>query len=102
MAKKGFNDADYNHHDGVYGSPAAWSRKAKRALIEESTRDDDLAAALKVLGVTAHSSTVTERTLKTAYRKVVREAHPDRGGSEAAFNDATEAFENAKRLLGVK
>jgi len=101
MAKRGFNDEDYDHHDGPCGSPADWAGKARGVLREQSDKDPTLAESLAVLGLTEVVTPMNVSTLKRAYRKVVQEVHPDRGGSAESFKNATDAFENAKRILGV-
>lgn len=40
----------------------------------------------------------TFQDLKRAYRRVAREAHPDAGGSHAAFLKVSESYENLKSL----
>lgn len=40
--------------------------------------------------------TATTEEIRTAYRSRAREHHPDRGGSQEAFNDAREAWETLR------
>jgi curved DNA-binding protein CbpA len=48
-------------------------------------------ACLRVLGIQEEIS-LTEETLKSAYKKAARAAHPDKGGSKEAFDAVTRAF----------
>lgn len=49
------------------------------------------AACLKVLGIEEEVA-LTEETLKAAYKKAARKAHPDKGGSKEAFDAVTRAY----------
>ncbi len=49
------------------------------------------AACLKVLGIEEEVA-LTEDTLKAAYKKAARKAHPDKGGSKEAFDAVTRAY----------
>ncbi len=49
-----------------------------------------------ILGV---SRGVTPDELKAAYRRKVREAHPDQGGDAASFQRVLQAYEEAARRL---
>jgi len=48
-------------------------------------------ACLKVLGIEEEVA-LTEDTLKSAYKKAVIKAHPDKGGSKDAFDAVTRAY----------
>ena len=48
-------------------------------------------ACLKVLGIEEEVA-LTEETLKAAYKKAARKAHPDKGGSKEAFDAVTRAY----------
>jgi curved DNA-binding protein CbpA len=48
-------------------------------------------ACLRVLGIQEEIS-LTEETLKLAYKRAVMKAHPDKGGSKEAFDAVTRAY----------
>ncbi|WP_254537102.1 J domain-containing protein [Halomarina litorea] len=57
------------------------------------TVDRATAAACEVLGVDPDAG---EGELRRAYRRRVKETHPDRGGSEAAFRRVKEAYDHLR------
>ncbi|KAG9011824.1 hypothetical protein FRB94_007550 [Tulasnella sp. JGI-2019a] len=63
-------------------------QKAQRLLKQSKAKD-----YYKVLGV---SRDADERTIKKAYRTKAKEAHPDKGGSEAKMAAVSEAYEVLK------
>lgn len=77
---------------------AQW-RKAKPALKSPSRRDDDLARARALLGVSAQADA---EEIRAAHRRLIASVHPDRGGTEAlaaqinAARDLLLAERNAK------
>lgn len=54
------------------------------------------AAALKPFGLRPRAS---ESALKSAYRELVRQHHPDVGGNPATFRAVNEAYEKAKLVI---
>ena len=57
--------------------------------------DSPIAATpYEVLGVSSSAST---EELRKAYRRMLREAHPDTGGSEARFHAVQRAWDSARR-----
>lgn len=52
-----------------------------------------LPVSLAKLGLGAEA---TEDEIKAAYKRLAKDAHPDRGGSVDQFNDLREAYEAAK------
>lgn len=68
--------------------------------VEEPTRDPtpptadhSVATAFEELGLEAGA---TEDEIRSAYRTQVKDAHPDRGGSEAEFKQLQDAYTTAK------
>ena len=57
------------------------------------TADHSVATAFETLGLEAGAS---EDDVRDAYRSQVKDAHPDRGGSEAEFKQLQEAYTTAK------
>ena len=79
------------HPRAVYGEPAA---RAKLLGPLVGRARDDASDDLKTLGLDVGAS---EDEIKAAYRKLVKTAHPDRGGDPEAFRQVQTAFE---RLSG--
>ena len=42
------------------------------------------------------SETASDRDIKSAFRKLAQEHHPDRGGNEAKFKEVNEAYDTLK------
>jgi hypothetical protein len=61
-------------------------------------RLDPVARAFAVLGV---SPAVSESELRDAYRRKIKEAHPDHGGSREAFRRVREAYATASENVTV-
>jgi len=57
------------------------------------TADHTVATAFEELGLEAGA---TEDEVRNAYRSLVKDAHPDRGGSEAEFKQLQDAYTTAK------
>ena len=102
--------------------PAATQREYARPQMTLATRKEETQSAyshitqtpqqkmvsyfsscLEVLGI-AEEVTLTEETLKKAYKKIALRAHPDKGGSEEHFEAITRAYayltEILKRIQG--
>ena len=56
------------------------------------------ASCLEVLNIQEEVA-LTEDTLKTAYKKMARKAHPDKGGSEEYFEAVTRAYAYLSEIL---
>ena len=56
------------------------------------------ASCLEVLGIQEEVA-LTEDTLKSAYKKMARKAHPDKGGSEEYFEAVTRAYAYISEIL---
>ena len=56
------------------------------------------ASCLEVLGIQEEVA-LTEETLKIAYKKMARKAHPDKGGSEEYFEAVTRAYAYISEIL---
>ena len=56
------------------------------------------ASCLEVLGIQEEVA-LTEETLKSAYKKMARKAHPDKGGSEEYFEAVTRAYAYISEIL---
>jgi hypothetical protein len=94
-ARHSFSDAAYKHRDGGPGGSAdAWKRAAGARLEGEPACILVADADLIVLGLEAMPE--TEALLRRAYRLASRAAHPDQGGSEAAFVALTQSYERLK------
>ena len=52
-----------------------------------------MASPFEVLGIETDAD---EETVEQAYRRRVKETHPDRGGDEAEFSRVNEAYERLK------
>lgn len=106
----------------VYPSATATQRDYARPSMAMTTRKEETQSAysqitqtpqqkmvsyfsscLEVLGI-AEEVSLTEETLKKAYKKVALKAHPDKGGSEEHFEAITRAYayltEILKRIQG--
>jgi len=55
-------------------------------------------SCLEVLGIQEEVA-LTEETLKSAYKKMARKAHPDKGGSEEYFEAVTRAYAYISEIL---
>ena len=64
------------------------------ALDEDENRVDPTAAAFAVLGVPTNA---TLREIKGAYRRKVKEVHPDHGGDREEFQQVREAYTTARK-----
>lgn len=69
--------------------------KMKKIFLE-ITRDQ----AVKVLGISQSDANDADK-LKAAYRAASMKSHPDRGGSNAAMQDVTAAYELLKKHVGT-
>ncbi|MFC4449251.1 J domain-containing protein [Halorussus aquaticus] len=65
-------------------------------LAEDDDRVDPTEAAFAVLGV-SHGATLSE--VKSAYRRKVKEVHPDHGGDREEFQQVREAYTAAKNRV---
>lgn len=92
MAKRGFNDEDYNHHDGPFGDPHTWRRKAGNVVTEKRNGEEAIQTALAALGFSA-SARPSGAEVKTAYRQAALKNHPDQGGSNESFQEVKTAFD---------
>lgn len=61
--------------------------------LREFPRRDTVMDYYEVLGV---SKTATQDEIKSAFRKLAMEHHPDKGGDEAKFREINEAYETLK------
>jgi len=66
------------------------ARNGRRRPQGQTASDLSPAEAYRRLGLEAGAD---EREVRRAYRRKVKEVHPDRGGDEAAFKRVTEAYE---------
>ena len=55
--------------------------------------------AYKILGVQKSASM---SDIKKAHRKLARETHPDKGGTEETFRDVQEAYETLKKVYAFR
>lgn len=92
MAKRGFSDEDYNHHDGPYGDPVTWQRKAANVVTEKRHGEEEIQKALAALGFDCDSHP-NMAEVKTAYRAAAVRTHPDRGGTSEGFHEIKTAFD---------
>ena len=92
--------AHYNPADGGFGSREQW-RHAANGEGWTSFESDDLPPRVEkdfeVLGLATLPKTLGE--LRFAYRKMARTAHPDVGGSHAAFIALQQAFDRLARRV---
>ncbi len=75
-----------------FGGPSARNSSANSGSVGRSSGDMSVEEALQVLGL---SGTPTKDEITRAYRKVMQQLHPDRGGSEyfaAKVNQAREVL----------
>lgn len=81
---------NYRTYEGLRGNPDEW-----RATFAAASAQQAAADALKskscfaLLGV---DPSATKAEIKSAYRRKVREAHPDHGGSAHEFQEITAAY----------
>lgn len=81
---------NYRTYDGPRGNPDEW-----RAQFATATAQQAAANTLRhkgcydTLGVSPNATTAE---IKSAYRRKVREAHPDHGGSAHEFQEITAAY----------
>ncbi len=61
-------------------STGKWTPKSKRGYHQPVDEDDEYSRLLKVLGL---DDSATEEDIKTVYRRLVRENHPDKKGTVA-------------------
>jgi len=66
-------------------------------IADETERRDPVTAAFTELGV---PSTASLDEVKRAYRRKVKDVHPDQGGDEDEFKRVREAYTTAKRHAG--
>lgn len=71
--------------------------RASREPHRPAPRAAPEASVWTILGVDPR--TVTADELKAAYRRKVLETHPDRGGTDAAFQEVMHAYEDASARL---
>lgn len=73
-----------------------------KALLSNELAPEDIVKHKKALGL-EHTTNLTEKIIKQAYKRKSFSAHPDKGGSETAFKALNEAKEELirdhKRLL---
>ena len=81
---------DYKTHDGPWGSPSDWARKAKKLAKLALDEDSSVSENLRILGL---SQTPTAAELKAAFRKAAFAAHPDQGGDHESFLKVQKAYE---------
>lgn len=83
---------DYKQHDGVYGDPVTWRRKAGSVVTEVRAGEEEIQAALMALGFD-RTARPSQREVKVAFRTKAVETHPDHGGTDADFNQIKTAFD---------
>jgi hypothetical protein len=84
------------HH--VYG-PASAALPSSAMIVSPAAKAlDYFQEALELLGID-DSETLTSEHLKSAYRQASRAAHPDKGGSEAAFDAVNRAYVYVGKIL---
>lgn len=91
--------AGYKTHSGPRGNAAQWkaqfSERMGLAVARETLGDK---SALGVLGLVVGA---TWKEIKSAYRRLALETHPDRGGSAAAFAAIHAAYEILEEEYGM-
>lgn len=85
---------EYNRWDRVHEREQAYEHY--RRLIAHGPTGNS--GCLTVLGLTYPTS---EQQIKAAYRRKAVELHPDRGGSNKAMIELTQAYQEARSLVGV-
>lgn len=55
---------------------------------------------LQVLGLSAEGSLPSQEVVRSAYRKLALQAHPDKGGSKSAFQELQNAYEAVLGAIG--
>jgi len=107
-SRRSFSDNAYEHYDPVregFGSPVDWAAAAEAMAAGHGTsrRDawtntEDMRHAhdLRLLGLDTVPADLAG--LKTAFRRAAFRAHPDHGGTDAAFRDVFAAYQ---RLLSA-
>jgi hypothetical protein len=82
------------------GSPQEWSAAfADRMGLKEATSTVGSNSPYAILGILASASWAE---IKSAYRKLVMETHPDRGGNAAAFRRVQAAYEVLEDRVGSR
>lgn len=91
--------AGYKTHAGPRGNAAEWkaqfSNRMGLAVAKETLGDK---SALSILGLAVGA---TWKEIKSAYRRLALETHPDRGGSAAAFAAVHAAYEILEEEFGM-
>lgn len=59
-----------------------------------------LRSHLQVLGLSVAGSLPSQDVVRSAYRKLALQAHPDKGGSKSAFQDLQNAYEAVLKAVG--
>jgi len=106
-SRRSFSDDAYRHYDPArsgYGSAADWAAAAedmaagrgafRGATSRSSAEDTRRTRDLQLLGLETAPAHVSG--LKSAFRRAAFGAHPDHGGTDAAFREVFAAYE---RLL---
>lgn len=83
--------ARYKTYEGAPGSPEQWAWQADKVLKPKAGGN------LAILGLVALPATLEE--LKSIRRKVMREVHPDLGGSEEQAAKINAAFDQLAKLF---
>lgn len=97
MARNPFDPdyAPYGRYEGERGSPDQWKAAYEARMgAEEATAilgNDPYRAAIRLLKIPADQS-LTVALVKRQYRKLAMKAHPDQGGTQAAFEELNAAY----------
>lgn len=80
------------HHQKDRAGAESSSTASSRQTVTE-TPTDELQHALEVFNFAKDTTTLSEEQLETRYRELVKETHPDTGGSSKAFTEVKNAYD---------
>lgn len=94
------DDAPYGHYKGERGSTKSWKAafsdrvgedKAREILTGHNLSSNAEEAARLLLGIDLNA-VLTETLVKSAFRMMAKQAHPDHGGTDEQFNKLHAAY----------
>jgi len=98
-AAKPFMDG-YRTYEGGAGSPAQWGEAYDARMgVPAATKTVGSDSPYAILGV---SMSATWAEIKSAYRKLVLQCHPDKGGKAEDFLKVQAAFEVLEDRIGQR
>jgi DnaJ-domain-containing protein 1 len=99
--KKGFLDGykTYNSQDG-FGNPSDWRRRFRERMGYKEARDYLSQRAMTPFDVLKVPESSTWEEIKSAFRKLIFEHHPDRGGSKEKAQEIIAAYSILEKEYG--